>query len=231
VKKGKMKPVNVNAFDIIGDMAAGGVIAFGAAVYRSAAGVVKGSLCTGTLYNLLGIADWDLVEKKVDGFYSLYDLVPVITAGRCRVWVTPNDASSVPPIVAGDYLDLADLGSSNTLPVGVFEESGSQAGETRLLTSMARALEDCALENAEVVAADVAVGAMTVTMTSGGLIDKLSAGDYILLEDTNAEVEINRVKSVDSATQITLVKPATASLVASDSDLVHKLAQCEVMLL
>jgi len=230
VKKGKMKPVNVNAFDIIGDMAAGGVIAFGAAVYRSAAGVVKGSLCTGTLYNLLGIADWDLVEKKVDGFYSLYDLVPVITAGRCRVWVTPNNTTAA-AIVAGDYLDLADLGSSNTLPVGVFEESGSQAGGTRAVTSMARALEDCALENAEVVAANVTAGDTTVTMTAAGLIDKLSAGDYILLEDITAEVEINRVKSVDSATQITLVKPATASLVASDSDLVHKLAQCEVMLL
>ena len=225
-----MKPVNVNAFDIIGDMAAGGVIAFGAAVYRSAAGIVKGSLSTGTLYNLLGLADWDLVEKTVDGFYSQYDLLPIITAGRCRAWITPNNTSAG-DIVAGDYLDLADLGSSNTLPVGVFEESGSKAGGTRLTSSLARALEDCALENAEVVAADVATGDTTVTMTSGGLIDALSAGDYILLEDITAEVEINRVKSVDSATQITLIKAATASLVNGDSDLVHKLAQCEVLLL
>jgi hypothetical protein len=225
-----MKPVNVNAFDIIGDQAAGGVIAFGAAVYRSAAEVVKGSLCTGTLYNLLGIADWDLVEKTIDGFYSQYDPLSIITAGRCRVWVTPNNTTAA-DIVAGDYLDLADLGSSNTLPVGVFEESGSQAGGTRAVTSMARALEDCDLENGEVVAADVAVGDTTVTMTASGLIDSLAAGDYILLEDITAECEINRVKSVDSTTQITLVKPATASLVNADSDLITLLAQCEVMLL
>ena len=225
-----MKPVNVNAFDIIGDMVAGGVIAFGAAVYRSAAGVVKGSLSTGSLFNLLGIADWDLVEKTIDGFYSQYNPIPVITAGRARVWITPNHTTAA-DIIAGDYLDLADLGSSNTLPVGVFEESGSKAGETRLTSSLARALEDADLLNAEVVAADVAAGDTTVTMTASGLIDSLVAGDYILLEDITAEVEINRVKSVDSTTQITLVKAATATLVSGDNDLVHKLTQCEVMLL
>jgi len=225
-----MKPVNINVFDVLGDMAAGGVIPFGGAVYRSAARVVKASLSTGTLYNLLGIADWDLVQKTVDGFYSLYDSVPLITAGRCRIWVTPNHTSAA-DIIAGDYLDLADLGSSNTLPVGVFEESGSKAGETRLTSSLARALEDADLLNAEVVAADVTPGDLTVTMTASGLIDSLAVGDYILLEDITAEVEINRVKSIDSTTQITLVKAATASLVNGDSDLVHKLTQCEVMLL
>lgn len=225
-----MKPVNVNAFDVIGDMVAGGVIAFGAAAYRSAAGVVKGSLSTGTLYNLLGIVDWDLVEKTIDGFYSQYDPIPLITAGRARVWITPNHTTAA-DIIAGDYLDLADLGSSNTLPVGVFEESGTKAGETRLTSSLARALEDADLLNAEVVAADVAAGDITVTMTASGLIDSLVAGDYILLEDITAEVEINRVKSVDSTTQITLVKAATATLVSGDNDLVHKLTQCEVMLL
>ncbi len=222
--------MNINAFDSIGDMAAGGVIAFGAAVYRSAAGVVKGSLCTGTLYNMLGIADWDLVEKTINGFYSQYDPVPIITSGRCRVWVTPNHTTAA-DIIAGDYLDLADLGSSNPLPVGVFEESGAKAGETKAATSLARALEDVSLQNAEVVAADVSVGDTTVTMTSSGLIDELSAGDYILLEDITSEVEINKVKSVDSGTQITLEKAATASLVNADGDLVHKLEQCEVLLL
>lgn len=225
-----MKPVNVNALDMIGDMAAGGVVAFGAACYRSAAGIVKGSLCTGTLYNMLGIANWDMVEKTIDGFYSQYDLPPLITAGRCRVWVTPNHTTAA-DIIAGDYLDLADLGSSNTLPVGVFEESGTKAGQTKVATSLVRALEDADLLDAEVVAADVTPGDTTVTMTAGGLIDDLAAGDYILLEDITAECEINRVKSVDSTTQITLVKAATASLVNGDSDLVHKLTQCEVLLL
>jgi len=227
-----MKPVNVNAFDLIGGMAAEGVIAFGAACYRSAASKIKGSVSTGTLYNMLGIADWDLVEKTIDGFYSQYDPVPLITAGKTRVWVTPNHTTAA-DIVAGDYLDLADLGSSNTLPVGVFEESGAKAGGTKVITSLARALEDADLLDAEVVAADVAVGDTTVTMTAGGLIDDLAADDYILLEDIagGGEVEINMVKKVDSTTQITLVKAATASLVNGDSDLIHKLTQCEVLLL
>ena len=225
-----MKPVNVNAFDKLGNMAAGGVIAFGAACYRSAAGIVKGSLSTGTLYNLLGIADWDMVEKTVDGFFSQYDPVPLISAGVARVWVTPNNTTAV-DIIAGDYLDLADLGSSNTLPVGVFEESGSQAGQTKVATSLAKALEDADLIDEEVVAADVAVGDTTVTMTASGLIDSLAVDDYIVLEDVGAEVEINMVKSIDSATQISLVKAATASIVNGDSDLIHKLTQCKVLLL
>lgn len=225
-----MDPVNVNAFDIIGGHAAEGVIAFGAAVYRSGAAKVKGSLCTGTLYNMLAIADWDMEEKTIDGFYSQYDSPPLITAGRCRVWVTPNNTSSA-DIVAGDYLDLADLGSANLLPVGVFEESGTKAGGTKVATSLARALEDADLLDAEVVAADVAIGDTTVTMTASGLIANLAAGDYILLEDIADQCEINRVKSVDSTTQITLEKAATAAIVNGDSDLVHKLTQCEVRLL
>ena len=225
-----MKPVNVDALNMLNGMAAGGVTAFGAACYRSAAGVVKGSLNTGTLYNLLGIADWDMVEQTIDGFYSQYDPIPLITAGKARVWVTPNHTTAA-DIIAGDYFDLADLGSSNTLPVGVFEESGSKAGQTKVATSLARALEDADLLDAEVVAADVTAGDTTVTMTASGLIDHLSIGDYILLEDITAEVEINRVLTIDSTTQITLVKAATASLVNGDSDLIHKLTQCEVQIL
>ena len=224
-----MKPVNVDALNMVNGMAAGGVTAFGAACYRSAAGVVKGSLNTGTLYNLLGIADWDMVEKTIDGFYSQYDPISLISAGKARVWVTPNHTTAA-DIIAGDYLDLADLGGSNTLPVGVFEESGTKAGQTKVATSLAKALEDADLLDAEVVAADVAPGDTTVTMTVGGLIDSLAVGDYILLEDHSAEVEINRVLTIDSTTQISLVKAATASLVNGDSDLIHKLTQCEVQL-
>lgn len=225
-----MKPVNVNAFDVLGGFAAGGVTAFGAACYRSAAGVASASLSTGTLYNLLGIADWDLVEQTIDGFYSQFDPLPLISAGKARVWVTPNHTTAA-DIIAGDYLDLADLGSSNLLPVGVFEESGAKAGQTKVATSLARALEDVDLLDAEIVAADVAAGNTTVTMTAGGLIDDLVAGDYILLEDKADQCEINRVKSVNSTTQITLVKAATAAIVNGDGDLVHKLTQCEVLLL
>ena len=224
-----MNPVNVNALDILGEMAAGGVIAFGAAVYRTGAKIVGGCLCTAAASNMIGVAVDDLVEKTVDGFYAQYDSVPLVTAGRCRVWVTPNNTTAV-DLNAGENLELAVLGTSNTLPVGVFEAAGSAAPTVRTTVTMARLMEDIDLLDAEVVAADVAVGATTVTMTASGLIDDLAVGDYILLEDIGAEVEINRVKSIDSTTQITLMKAATASLVNGDSDLVHKLTQAEVML-
>lgn len=224
-----MDPVNANISDIIGDHAAGGVIAFGAAVYRTAAAIVGGCLCAAAASNMVGIAVDDMIEKTIDGFYSQYDSVPIAVAGRCRVWITPNHTTAV-DLKAGENLELAVLGSSNTLPVGVFEAAGSAAPETRTAVTMARLVEDVDLINEEVVAADVVVGATTVTMTASGLIDSLVAGDYIILEDITAEVEINRVKSVDSATQITLVKAATVSLVNTDSDLVHKLTQGEAVL-
>jgi hypothetical protein len=224
-----MDPVDVGA-DIIGDMTAGGVLAFGAAVYRTGAKIVGGCLCTAAASNMIGIAVDDMIEKTIDGFYSQYDAVPLAVSRLCRVWVTPNNTTAV-DLKAGENLELAVLGGSNTLPVGVFEAAGSAAPTVRTAVTMARLMEEVDLLDAEVVAADVAVGATTVTMTASGLIDDLAAGDYILLEDITAEVEINRVKSVDSTTQITLVKAATASLVNSDNDLVHKLTQAEVVLI
>ena len=44
-------------------------------------------------------------------------------------------------------------------------------------------------------------------------------------------VEINQVASINSATEIGLALAATATLVAGDNDLIHKLTQAEVMLI
>ena len=228
-----MDPVKVNALDILGEMVAAGRIAFGAAVAYAAAGTVKATLDIVVNENLLGIADWDLVEKDEDGFYSQYDLVPIITAGRCRVWVTPNHTTAE-DIVAGDYLEIADLGGTNALPVGVFQEmegeGGSGAGAVRQATSVARALEDCALTNIVSLASTVAVGDTTVTLTSGDMTTlDLAAGDYILLEDDDGNCMINRVKSVTS-TVITLQIASTVAMGDTTNDEVHKLAQVEVIL-
>lgn len=225
-----MDPVNVKVFDILGAMAAAGNIAFGAAVCYSAAGTVKGTPnTTAGEENLLGIADWDLVEKAEDGFYSLYDAVPIITAGRCRVWVTPDDDDA--SIVAGDYLNLKILGGgSNTLPVGVFAEAGDGAGAVKQLNSTARALEDVALSSAAnyiIVAADLAVGGVTVTIADSS---KFSVGDYIVLEDLDGNAMMNRVEAIPSSTTITLQIASTVAL-ANATDYVHILAQCEVLLI
>jgi len=225
-----MKPVNINAFDSIGDMQAASLIAFGAAVIRAAANTIKATLLT-TQTNILGIADWDMVEKTEPGFYSQYDPVPVITAGRCRAWVIANGADV--NIDAGDYLEIADLGSSNANPCGVLEEAGSAAGGTRTATSIARALEDITLGSAtyKIPDADVAVGATEITMAAADLTAlDLAEGDYILLEDLNGNVQVNRVKSLTS-TKIGLQLPTTVALVKADSDLVHKIKQAGVMLI
>nr|QNO41552.1 hypothetical protein MPGNBCFJ_00016 [Methanosarcinales archaeon ANME-2c ERB4]QNO42066.1 hypothetical protein NIICAKKE_00016 [Methanosarcinales archaeon ANME-2c ERB4]QNO42287.1 hypothetical protein OEDCDHIP_00004 [Methanosarcinales archaeon ANME-2c ERB4]QNO42442.1 hypothetical protein ADMFNEEM_00008 [Methanosarcinales archaeon ANME-2c ERB4]QNO42686.1 hypothetical protein GKPKHNMI_00008 [Methanosarcinales archaeon ANME-2c ERB4] len=225
-----MKPVNVNAFDIIGDKVAASILPFGAAATYAAAGTVKAAPCTAIAYAISGIAVDDAVQKTVDGFYSQYDPVPLVTAGRTRVWVTPNNSTAA-AIKADDYLDLAVLSTgTNTLPVGVFEESGSQAGETRLTSSLARALEDADLVDC-VVPDNVAVGDTTVTLSSAEMTTlDLSDGDYILLNDLNGNTQVNRVVST-TTTVITLQIAANVALTAADSDLVHKLTQCGVMLL
>lgn len=228
-----MKPIEVNAFDIQGEHIAASKIAFGAACAYAAAGTIQATIDIAVSQNLIGIAVDDNVEKDEDGFYSQYDVVPLITAGRCRVWVTPNHTTAE-DIKAGDYLEIADIGGTNTLPVGVFQEmdgeGGSGAGTLRQDESVARALEDCDLVNIVVVAADLAVGGTTVTLSSANMTTlDLSDGDYILLEDVSHNCMINRVKST-TATVITLQMASTVAL-ANGTDHVHKLGQCEVMLI
>lgn len=229
-----MRPVIVNAFDIVGEMAAGGTIAFGSAVFRSAAKVVEGCLCKAASSDMVGIAADDMIEKTIDGFYSKYDAVPLVTAGRCRVWVTPNHATAV-DLNAGAYLELAVLGTStNALPVGVFEAAGSAAPTARTTVTLARMVEDITLFNNEGVAAKVDPGDTTVTMTASGLIDNLEVGDYIVLENLDEAiangVEVNRVKAKNSTTEIELERAATAKLDITD-DLIHKLVQAEAILI
>lgn len=229
-----MKPVNVNAFDICGDHVAASLIAFGAACAYKAAGTIQATIDIGVSQNLIGIADLDLVETTEEGFYSTYDAVPLITAGRCRVWVTPNHTTAE-DIIAGDYLETADLGGTNALPVGVFQEMGGEGGSgtgtVREATSVARALEDCDLVDIVPIASTVAVGDTTVTLSSANMTTLgLAAGDYILLEDDSHNCMINRVASV-TATVITLQIASTVAMSDTTNDEVHKLAQVEVMLL
>lgn len=228
-----MRPVNVNALDIGGDQAAGGVIAFGAAVYRTGASIVKGCLCAAASTAFMGIAVDDMVEKTIDGFYSQYDAVPLVEAGRCRVWVTPDDDDT--SIEAGDYLELAVLGSSNTLPVGVFMEAvaGTPAGTVRTTATLARAMEDKTLTSAlkwvkTESGEDVAVGDTTVTLTATKTA-LFTVGDYILLEDLNGNVQINRVKSKSGAV-LTLEIASTVAL-TGDTDYLHILTQVEAILI
>jgi len=228
-----MKPVNINAQDILGDMAAYSQIAFGAAVMRYAEGTVKSTRDL-TEANILGIAADDLVEKTVDGFYSKYDPVPIITGGRMRAWITPNHTTAE-DVVAGDYLEIADVGGTNILPVGAFQamdaETGTKTADVRQVETLARALEDVDLLDIEPVAGDLAVGGTEVTLSSANMTNlDLDVGDYILLEDILDQCMINRVASLTS-TVITLQIASTVALASGDNDTVHKLAQVEAILL
>ena len=227
-----MMPVNTNAQNIIGSHAAASQIAFGAAVISAASGTLKSTL--NTVDNVLGIAMNDEVEKTIDGFWSLYDALPVVTRGAARAWVTSNEATKE-DILAGDFLEVAILGGGAvTQPIGVLQqmgaESGTCTGAVRELRTVARAIDDCVLSDIEPVAADVSVGDTTVTLTAGNITNlDLSVGDYILMEDIDGDCMINRVESL-TATVITLLIASTVAMVATDSDPVHKLHQVEVEL-
>jgi len=226
-----MDPVNMHILDSIGGHAAGGVIAFGAAVYRSAAGKVKGCLCTVAGTGMVGIAIDDMIEKTIDGFYSEYDPVPLWTEGRGRLWVTPSEDDT--SIEAGDFLELAVLGVSNTQPVGVFVEAvaDTPAGAVRTTKSMAQALEDKTLTSAlkwVLTVESVSVGDTTITLdaTKAALF---TVGDYILLEDLDGEVMINRVTAI-SGSVLTLAIASTVALTGT-TDYLHILTQVEAKLI
>lgn len=229
-----MKPVGVNVFDRVGSHAAASLIAFGAACAYAASGTVQATKDIAVSQNLIGVADDDDVEKTEPGFYSQYDAVPLITQGRCRLWITANHTSAV-ELLAGDYMEIADVGGTNALPVGVFQEmdgdGGSGTGAVRQATSVARVLEDETLTKLEIIGADMAVGATTLTMDAAKMTAlDLAAGDYILLEDVTGNCMMNRVASV-TTTAITLQVASTVALDFSDNDVVHKLHQVQAVLI
>lgn len=228
-----MKPVIINAFDQVGPFAAASKIAFGAACAYAAAGTIQATKDIGVSQNLIGVAPDDAVEKAEPGFYSQYDAVPLITAGRARVWVTGNNDADI-ALLAGDYLEIADVGGTNALPVGVFQIMTGEASETgavREATSVARAMEDATLTAIQSVAATVAVGDTAITMASGDmtLLD-LSAGDYILMEDAGGNCMINRVAST-TATVINLQMASTVAMSSTTDDDIHKLVQVSAVLI
>lgn len=228
-----MMPVNVNAQNISGSHAAASQIAFGAVVISAAAGTVKSTL--GTVDNVFGVAMNDEVEKTVDGFYAQYDQIPIVTTGSCRALVTSNETGKE-DILVGDFLEVAIIADgSPTMPIGILQqmgaESGTCTGAVRELRTVAKALDDATLFDIEPVAADVAVGDTTITMSAGNMTNlDLTIGDYILLEDIDGDASVNRVKTLTS-TVIGLLIPATTAMVATDTDPIHKLTQVEVELI
>ena len=217
--------------------AAGDTIGFGVALIRSAARTVKGTKddnSGGVLGFSVQPANGVALDK--DGFYvasnnaSVPDVVRVARGGaKINALVIAKANTSIQD---GDYLEAAPLGSAACY-IGVLNEAGSNAGEARLTTALAQALEDCTITNTsyKIPAQDVAIGATTITFSSANLaLLDLKEGDYIVLEDTNGNAMLNRVKSLTS-TVITLQLASTVALVANDSDLVYKVFQVKARVL
>jgi len=212
-------------------MSAAYATAPGSAMVRTAAGKA-GAVKLTTETNVLGIVIDDPVQMTPnEGFYPANHPLSIKVEGKVRVNVIPNGADV--NIEAGDYLEVADVGSANTGRHGLLEEAGSKAGATKTATSIARALEDVTMgdEGYDVVSA-VAVGDETVTFSSAAKLTAmdLSIGDYVLLEDLDGNVQLNRVKSIDSTTVIGLQIPATVALNGS-TDLLTKVYQVAAVLI
>ena len=229
-----MDPVRIGPkLDVI-DMKAEGIIPYGAAVVRgSAAGTVVADK-TANNHDVLGIANMSEVGRDVSGFYGTNDPVPVIVSknGRINIWIIANVRDD--DIHAGEFLEIADLGSSPDGTHGVWEEAANTAGGTYQVNARAQAMEDVTMgSDSYQHPAAVSVGDETITFALAATLTSLdvSSGSYILLEDVDGDLQVNQVKSINTAgTKIRLEKPSTVALEASP-DYVHRMFQCEAILL
>jgi hypothetical protein len=216
----------------------GAITGFGAAMIRKSAGVAEPCEAANQ-DSIIGFAvePADNVVLDEDGFYqavnnsSIPDLMRMITSGEVRALVVTSAATS---IVEGDFLETADLGD-HSYHTGVLEEAGAggNVGETNVLTAVAKAMEDCTMAAASYQTPDavsVSVGDKTITFAVAtlALLD-LHEGDYIILEDLDGAVQLNRVKSLTS-TVITLQLASTVALTAT-TDYVRKVFQvrCKIL--
>jgi hypothetical protein len=202
-------------------------IAFGAAVVGSAltegAETLKPAISENTI---LGFAARRAFNRSqgYDGFYEANEELDVI-GDYAIALVTPNGADV--NIDMEDYLEVAALGNGSTSAHGILEEAGSGAGTVFTVNVVAKAMESVAMgiKSYKVPASNVAVGATSITMTSGDPATMgLTVGDLILLEDLNGACQVNKVASV-ADTSIGLVIPSTVALTTADSDLVTRLYQ------
>jgi len=221
-----MYPVNVNAQNITSKFAAAGKIAFGAIVQRSAAGEVKA--CLANTSARIGIADWDNVEKDVDGFYSDGDPVPIITSGVARVWMLGGTASQ-----SGDYVKIVTTGvvGNDAEYIGICTEEATAT--TNTANTIGRIVGDDvgSADYDQLIESTAAAGQKVITMTAAKMTALgIVAGDYILVSDLGVGSEVQVVDSVTS-TAITVKENLVFTYTAAADTNVYKLVQADVELL
>jgi len=220
-----MEPVNVNALHIAGNFAAGGKIAFGAIVQRSAAGEVKACLANTSAH--IGIAVQDDLEKDVDGFYSDGDSVPIQTSGPARVWMLGGTASQ-----SGDFVKIVTTGvvGNDAEHIGICTEESTAT--TKTVNTVGRIIGDDvgSADYDQLVESDAAAGQKEITMSAAKMTAlDLSAGDYILVSDLGVGSEVQVVDSVTS-TAITVKENLVFTYTAAASTIVYRLDQAIVEL-
>jgi hypothetical protein len=205
---------------------AGARIPFGAAVIRQ--GTV-GRILEDT-DEVIGFACSDEAEHTYDGFYEVGEPVKVALKGA-RVYANIVTIANT-DLVAGDYLDIADH-TSNTAATGTgcLAESGSNAGETRVITtSVAQILEDVTLGSGTYKAPNgtPTAGTKSITMTSGDpTLMGIQVGDFILTADANGtDGEVNAITAITDTTITTLLPITTVAC-----DLVYAIRQAEVVVI
>lgn len=209
---------------------AGARIPFGSAVMRSGTlGRIKAAILEDT-DEVLGIACSDEAEHTYDGFYEIGEPVKVALKGsvvNANIITVANTS-----LVASDYLDVADHTSGVAATgTGLLAESGSDAGETRVVTTnVAQLLEDVTLTSATYKApsSTPTAGESTIAMTSGDpTLMGLQVGDMILIADANGtDAQVNAVTAITD-TQLTVEIPITTVA----CDLVYAVRQAEVVVI
>jgi len=206
-----MRKVAVQALDTITREAAG-EIPFGAFVKRSATGTCIVAVDGSNTLGYEGIAEDSTVGTTTDGFYSTYDAVPVITAGRVDVWLQGGGTD----VTSGCFLKL----------INDFGILALDSATTRSIsTSVAKALEDVEVSDYTTSITSCTAGTKTVSVASTTYI---AEGDYVYLTSSEGS-EVEKVASVDSSTQITLEEAPAYSHETSAS--CNVLVQCEALLL
>ena len=216
-----MKPVNVNAFDIRGGFAAGARTPFGALCTRSADGIAKPIITGATVVDHIGVALDDIVEKTVDGFYSQYDPLPLISAGVVRVWLLGGET-----IDGGNYLKAPAT-------LGVAEPLGVLIPEASVKVKTAKTLAKCVgadVGDAEYDQTVSSISAKELTIDSEAHLTSLalSKGDYVVI-DSDEAAEVNRIDDpAVAATKCSVQLDPSASHATAIK--IYKLVQAEVML-
>lgn len=219
-----MEPVNVNAFHLTGDFAAGVETMFGAVVARSAEGELS-PIASGNVYATLGVVVNDVVEQDADGFFADGKPLTAITAGIARVWMLGGVASQT-----NDFIRACSTVGAGTEKLGICTEETTATTKTLYTLGKIVGPDVGSADYDQVLVSNAASGQKTLTLDATKITALgLSKGDYILIDD-DSSAEVKMVDSV-STTEITVKENLTNAYTTAASATVYRLTQAEVQLI